>query len=388
MQSVLEQLRTIYAVENNLEFETGIKDFIAELEKSEIISKAYKHKEKSQPVENTIMDAILKTGSIYSVLMELTYRCNEKCRHCYVVNDTEKELTLDEIKKALDELYDMNVLNLTFTGGDIFMREDIFDILDYAYQKNFLMTIFTNGIAISDSDFLRLAKYNLHSIHFSLYSHISEKHDYITQVQGSFDKTLKSIKTAIELGIAVNIKTIMMNYNYMDIKGLLDLSEELGATIQVGFAISPKNDGDSSNTILRINDFKHYVETLKTARGNIEFDYGIDYKRMRDFDGAICGAGAFGLTINPNGDVFPCNALLLKVGNVRKESIKHIWENSIELKEWRKNKFSMIEGCSDCELKPNCNFCPGTALNEKGSPYIKYDEACVLAKAKKEAFNL
>ncbi|MDR0822853.1 MAG: hypothetical protein LBN20_03620, partial [Endomicrobium sp.] len=87
MQSILEQLRAIYAVENNLEFETGIKDFIAELEKSEIISKAYKHKEKSQPIENTIMDAILKTGSLSSVLMELTYRCNEKCRHCYVVND-------------------------------------------------------------------------------------------------------------------------------------------------------------------------------------------------------------------------------------------------------------------------------------------------------------
>ena len=135
-------------------------------------------------------------NALYAVQFEMTFRCNERCRHCYCPreNDIKDELTTGEFKHILDDLEKMNVVEVTFTGGDLFVREDTFEILEYAYQKGFAINIFTNGTLLKDEDFYRLQKLHLRSIHFSINNYIPEKNDSFTKLPGSFEKTTTAIK--------------------------------------------------------------------------------------------------------------------------------------------------------------------------------------------------
>lgn len=357
--------------------------FIEQMASCGILTKETSLVEDRYNAEVLFKDKHLSSGTLYSALFELTYRCNEKCRHCYCVQSEENELTTEEVKRTLDDLAQMNAFEVVFTGGDIFVRKDAFEILEYAYSKKLLVSIFTNGIALSDSDLLRLKAIYPKAIHFSIYSHIAKKHDAFTQVEGSFEKTISVIRKCVLLGIPVNIKSVAMEYNYEDIEGLLQLARTLGTTIQVGVSVNAKNDGDQSPIQFRLSSVERYADVIQKVSDNIEFRCSQEYLPSRDKDDKLCNAGNTGLSINPYGDVLPCNALQLKCGNVREQSLREIWENSAIVKKMQDMRFSNLKGCENCPDMEICNFCPGAAMSETGDPLCRYEEACNIVSAKK-----
>lgn len=235
-----------------------------------------------------------------------------------------------------------------------------------------------------NSDFFRLKQIYPRSIHFSIYNYIPEKHDAFTRVPGSFDKTVSAIKKCKLLGIPTNIKVSLVEENYDDIEGICKLAENLGTTIQISMQITPKNDGGMEPTKLRINDASIYADVMKKVDRHILLSCAGDYISEEDNlnEGKICGAGEYALNINPYGEVFPCNALLMSCGNVRNQSIKAIWENSDTLKKIRQFTMGKIKGCENCCIKAKCDFCPGSAMQETGDPLMRYSEACTIAEAK------
>ena len=214
---------------------TGISSLILQLVNMKILKCENILTEQKDNIEAYHRSQLLPENTLYAVQFELTFRCNERCKHCYCVTDKplREELSTKEIKNILDDLYDMGVFEVTFTGGDLFVRKDTFEILEYAYSKKFLVNIFTNGIALSAKDFIKLKSLNLKSIHFSIYNYIPEKHDAFTQVKGSFEKTINAIKTCVTLNIPTNIKTCVNEENAQDIEGILKLAKELDTTIQI-----------------------------------------------------------------------------------------------------------------------------------------------------------
>ena len=374
-------LREKYALSE--ETERGLFTLIEGLGKAQILQGERSLLENRDSAETYFQEKILKEGTLYSALFELTYRCNEACKHCYCVTDGQDELTFSEIDRVLNELREMNVLELVFTGGDLFVRNDAFDILEAAYSKGFLFTVFTNGIALRDTDILRLKACHPKSVHFSIYSHIPEKHDAFTQVRGSFERTLSAIRKCLLVGIPVNITTVAMNYNVDDIEGIMALARSLGTTVQVGMAVNAKNDGDTSPTQFRLDGPNAYASVINMVNRNIEFRCERGYEDARSRTDRLCGAGVNDISIDPYGNVFPCNALHIKCGNVRGSSVREIWENSPELRRIREFSFEKIEGCETCPDWQFCNFCPGSAFSETGSALKKYEEACKITEAKK-----
>ena len=160
------------------------------------------------------------------------------------------------------------------------------------------------------------------------------------------------------------------------------MSETLGASIQVGLSISPKNDGDSEPTKYRLDSINDYVDIMKRLNDHFVYKCSEDIfeKRLIDPD-RICSTGTRSVNINPYGDVFPCNPLLIKCGSIRENSLKEIWENSDELKRIRNFSFTDVEGCQTCDKQRWCTFCPGTALSEVGNPLMRYEEACMITEA-------
>ena len=145
-----------------------------------------------------------KVGGITSVMFELTYRCSEKCIHCYnegaTRNDDEistrgnrEELTFDDYIRIIDELYEQGLIKVCLTGGDPFSKSFAWDLIDYLYNKGIAFDVFTNGQGIVN-DVERLANYYPRLVGVSIYSGIAEVHDYITRIKGSWEKSMAVVR--------------------------------------------------------------------------------------------------------------------------------------------------------------------------------------------------
>lgn len=372
-----------------------INEFIIELIECEIVGSSLEITKQQNKLNNNSSNFsydedieadfqlnFIKENKLYAALLELTYRCNLRCLHCYAVEHDiiHKELSTKQVLNILDQLYDIGVFRLTFTGGEIFIRDDALTIIDYAYKKGFLIDIFSNATLLNEQKIKALASCYIRSFQVSLYSYKSSVHDYITGVKGSFDQTLKMLKLLKKYGISINIKSVMMKENSDDYKGLEKLADELGASFQTSLYIIPHNNGCKDNLNCRIKNVDDIEKILSydLARTNAK-----SYYKKRNKKDVICNMGKSGISINPFGDIFPCNLLKIKLGNCISEKICDIWNNSIKLHEIRKLCISNLFNCSMCDKIDYCFFCPGAALAETGNMLLPYDEACSIAEIKK-----
>lgn len=383
-QELIDFLKTKFQVDDTNGFEKEITNFLHQLEDDGILVCERKISDYSGTLENEISEEFVEGNRLYSVTFELTYRCNEHCRHCYVYDEGGEELTTKQVKIILDDLHSMGVVTILFTGGEVFVRDDIFEILEYAYEKNFAVDIFTNGVLLSGDAILKLKSLWPKGIHFSVYSHIAEKHDAVTQVSGSFEKTIKAIKNCRLVGIPVKIKMPVFAETANDITGVINLAKELGTSVGISNDITPKKNGDTSPLNMRIisNDEQGNVaKTIEKQIGDLYKSHG-DGKKLND---RICSAGARMISINPYGKVFPCVSFPLCIGNVKSQSIIDIWNSSKALNEWRQqNKVKNRIECINCRNLDYCRFCPGEAMSYTGNPVAKYEDACFVTNTKEK----
>jgi len=399
ISDLTSKLQSLYNTDKN-EIKNDLTDFLNSLEKNGLViisnkggqqtSKSFSQKSKTMDLEQKISIKMSRNLQLYSVMFELTYLCNENCIHCYAKNTEykdRKELSFEEIRLLLDELHKLNVLKVTFSGGEPFIRKEFLEIFEYARKKGFVVDIFSNGLLADDYIIDKIARLYPRSFQSSIYSANPEIHDSITRVKGSFFKTIETLKKFKQKGVPINIKTILMKQSIKDYEKIKELANNLGATYQIDISLTAKNNGDRSTLKYRVTDEKDIEKILldKDIDLYVSDDFikeGIIGEHRND-DGFICGAGTNGLSINPYGEVYPCTALKFKIGDVRKQSISDIWYNSKELKYFRNLKWKDLKDCVDCEYKNYCIFCPGASLSETGSMLKKYEGACIIAKIRK-----
>lgn len=379
----VKHLKDYYEIADSDEnFDERIRAFFSELLKDGIVVPTSRSGDYSGNLENEISNEFAENNRLYSATIELTYRCNEKCRHCYVYDETGEELSTKELKRVLDELREMGVLSILFTGGEPFARDDIFEILEHAYNKNFAIDIFTNGTLLNSDGVLKLKAIWPKCVHFSVYSHIPEKHDAVTRINGSFQNTIEAIKKCRLVGIPVKIKMPVFDETANDVPGVISLAKELGASIGISSDITPKKNGDTTPLIMRTLSKEHNELISKTIDEMIDDLYRPE-QNGKKHGNRICSAGARMLSINPYGKVFPCVSFPISVGDVRSQDMRDIWSNSKELEEWRQaNHIENRVDCIKCEHFEYCRFCPGEAIHYNGNPLSKYEDACLVSSNK------
>ena len=195
----------------------------------------------------------LHLGIPFSAHVDVTYRCNERCIHCYLDHDDHGEMTTAEIKDVLRQLAEAGSFFLTFSGGEVFLRRDFFELLEYARSLMFNVRIKTNGIMIRDGEAERLLQLGIEQVQISVYSHRAEIHDAITKVPGSFKRTIEAIRFLKSKGLRVLIANILMTANIGDQNGVHRLARELEVAYAVDPTITPMMDGDRSVLSLAIN---------------------------------------------------------------------------------------------------------------------------------------
>ena len=136
----------------------------------------------------------LGLGIPISVHLDVTYRCNERCVHCYLDHDDHGEMTTAEIKDILNQLSDAGVFFLTLSGGEVLMRRDFFEIVEHARRLLFNVKLKTNGVMIRKAEARRIRELGVEQVQISVYSHRPEIHDAITKLPGSLKRTIEAIR--------------------------------------------------------------------------------------------------------------------------------------------------------------------------------------------------
>lgn len=308
----------------------------------------------------------LKLNIPLSVQLDLTYRCNERCIHCYLDHSDHGEMTTAEIKDLLDQMADAGVFYLTISGGEILMRRDFFEILEYARKRTFSIKLKTNGILIRKKEADRIKALDVESVQISIYSHIPEVHDAITKLPGSLEQSIEAVRRLRAHGIHVLLANVLMVKNASDYAGVRALAAELGAQFLIDPTITPMMDGDRSILNLNIDEAAlREVFRNEALVGNVEEFCAPPQGSDEDaLDMLPCSAGHTACYVSPYGDVYPCVQFPLPSGNVRRMKFAKIWRDSPQLKEVRSITLRDMPSCSKCTHGATCTRCPGLAYLE------------------------
>ena len=301
------------------------------------------------------------------VQLDLTYRCNERCVHCYLDHENHGEMTTAEIKHLLDEMADAGVFILSLSGGEIFLRKDFFEILEYArIERQFCVKLKTNAIMIRESEAARLREIGVESIQISIYSHRAEVHDGITLVAGSLKRSLDAARFLKSQGLRVIFANVLMAQNLEDYQGVRALAAEMGVESTLDPTITPMMDGDRSVLRLGVNQatLRQFFRD-EASIGNVDEPCAIVSPADESTLSALpCSAGHTSCYVSPYGDVFPCVQFPLATGNVRKQRFLDIWQHSDRMNEVRSIRLKDLPTCSSCTHVGSCTRCPGLAFME------------------------
>ncbi len=308
---------------------------------------------------------------------ELTYRCNLKCQHCYVIpEDGKQELDTRKVKEILSALARANALFLIWSGGEVLCREDFLEIIRFAYKLGFAQRIFTNGTRLSKEIIKEIKKIHPLSVEVSLYGIKSSTHDKITQVEGSFDKTFKALFRLKEENINIALKCMVLKENLGEFKEVEKLSQNLEAKFIYDFNIAPRRDGSLVPIEKRLTG-KDLEEFIRSRPMNLEC------LSSQSTNSLFCNAGVNNFAISPGGEVFPCVGIREKIGNILEDSIDKLQRAPL-LEKLRKRKISFLSDCQGCLLIPYCSRCYGIAQMEDGNLWGKSSRACEVAEIVKK----
>ena len=173
--------------------------------------------------EQLYFTAVDDGKTICSCMFELTYRCSEMCIHCYNPGATRNnqeishredfsELSLDDYKRIIDEMYEMGLVKVCLSGGDPFSKEFVWEIIEYLYEKEIAFDVFTNGQRLLNN-VQRLADYYPRLVGVSVYSGVAEDHDKITRIPGSWNRSIKIVEQLSSLAVPLNLKCCVMQPN-------------------------------------------------------------------------------------------------------------------------------------------------------------------------------
>lgn len=335
--------------------------------------------------EFSISNYCIENEILHNLTLELNTTCNLDCIHCYIPEKTNHGLGTQTILDIVDQANDMGVLNVILTGGEIFLRSDLLAIISYIRKKYMRVFLITNGTLLNLDIIEQLQALSIAELGISLYSTNRSIHDQITTKVGSYDETVFAIKSALRKGLRVAIKTAVMTTNSRYIPELKVFCDEHGIEHELVCFITSKNNRDHSPRRFQVTDRHDMLSFLMCTLNKRSF---LKELRGRDLESNPCSYCKNSLYIDSNGNVFPCNSFLVKVGNVLEDSLRAIWEGSAVLKAIQATKYSDIEGCPECSLAPYCSFCPGFSYLEYNDYLFCSDEHKSYIQCRKDYHNL
>lgn len=316
------------------------------------------------------------SGPVFAFL-EITNICDNRCPGCgNVFTHGEKNyLTIKEWDYVLEQLVPY-IKSVRVTGGEPTLRPDFFELAELLSKKNIRFSIFTNARWKNPDKFLRTLKKfkNFNGFLISLHGDKNTIHDKWTRVEGSFDETLENIELAINYGFNISTNTVISEYNYNNIDEIVALAYSKGVR---RFVFNRYYGMSKDKSLLSgiSTDNKELIEAIKAIDELKQMGLNATFGNcipqcFYPSSASGCMTGILYCTVDPFGNIRPCNHAPLEAGNLLKTDFNKIWGGKI-MKKWRGYYPSICKGCSkfyDC--RSGCKALALT-LSAKHDPLIK-----------------
>ena len=260
----------------------------------------------------------------FSAQLELTYRCNWRCVFCYNPRHFDREgMALADWERVFDDLRDLGTMNLTLTGGEPLEHPEFFEIAEAARRRHFAIRIYTNGSLIDEALAARIAALYPFTVEMSLHGATPETHDKATCRPGSQAAMLRGLDALQGLGVTVVLKTPVTSINEHELGAMIAMVSRLGVPYKIDPNITARDDGDPKPL-----DWAPSREAMRAA-----LEIGLRTETVHPVErtpgGINCKLGTTVLTIDPEGNVFPCHQWRhASIGNVKVTPLREMWFGS------------------------------------------------------------
>ena len=319
---------------------------------------------------------------------ELTYRCNLKCKHCYIgTPPTTQEMDTKSALQAIEKIAETGFVGIPLSGGEPLLRNDLLSLAKETKSYDMDVILSTNGTLLSQDRAKELRPY-VDVACISLDSHVESIHDNFRGLEGAQKMTLKGIKNCLDNDIPVRIFTTLTKFNHEKLPELINFIVELGVKEIALFDLNLVGRGCNigQEFQLTLEEFKKSATALlglknqSAARVDVlaPFNFIKDdqyVNKLTLLSGGFCNAGISTLNISPDGEIQPCSRVRINLGNVLTDNLKEIWKDSPALKALRDRE--RLKGtCGKCEYKYVCGGCRANAYAEH-SDYLMEDPRCM-----------
>lgn len=312
----------------------------------------------------------------FSASIELTERCNLRCAHCLLGDQSllhrrrSDELGTAEWLGILDQIAALGTLRLLITGGDPLLRPDFAAVYRHARELGLVVTVFTNGTLVTPEIVELFRDLPPYAVEISLYGATAKTHEAVTRVPGSFQRMLDGIERLRSAGVDLGLKTVLMKGNRHELDGIAELARSLGklkfrfdTEIQGGFG------GNRGPLALRLDPedaVRAELSCPETARAWAEFIRRRKILKPAPADTLYrCGAGKSGFSVDPYGRLHPCLVVRHIAHDLRGTTLT---SGLAAIRAQLAARTAPLDfACRTCEDRTVCSACPAFALHEHGS---------------------
>ncbi len=317
------------------------------------------------------------------VVWNITRRCNLRCKHCYsgsAFEVNEDELTNAEAKKVIDDLADFGVPVILFSGGEPLMREDVFELIAYANEKNIRTVLSTNGTLINEQIADVIAAVGVSYVGISIDSAHADVHNQFRGSAGAFEKAIRAIEILKKRNRKAGMRVTLIKFNADDLEGIFELAGRLQVDRLCFYHLVPVSGAERTlalskeQTRIAIEKIfaltERYIDMQVLTVDN-HCDGAFLYLKLKEKSpeqaekiygllkrnaGAGGSSGVGIACIDWSGGVHIDQfSMDYTIGNVREKSFGEIWRSDDELLSKLRNRKSHITGrCSACRFFDIC----------------------------------
>lgn len=333
---------------------------------------------------------------LFTIQYEINDACNLRCSHCYHGRKVIKEgaVAIERLFQDLDDLHqvigeDYNFV-IRLSGGEVFLRKDLMDLLLKILNKGYVTVLLTNGTLLTRENALKLMMRFVGLTQISLDGPNADIHDAI-RGKGQFEKALEGVRHLKSTAVPVSLSyTLMAHHNdsYEHFIEMLRVAQQEGADVVNFSRIFPQ--GDAHNVPEHAyNDGHHFKRVLESlldaAREFPEQEVVIKDPLVKNLEAPIpdnvfvdvcCYIKENYLSVTANGDVFACRKLGKPLGNLLDDTLANIWQNNELLQQMADRRIYMKGKCQSCPIRYECRGgCLAASYGLTGELFVP-DPAC------------
>jgi radical SAM protein with 4Fe4S-binding SPASM domain len=334
----------------------------------------------------------------------ITRGCNLRCLHCHVSarEPLPNELSLPEAMRVIEEMAALGTEALIISGGEPLTRKDfVLALAEYCNDVGIIPAMLSNGLLLTPEVALELKDAGIKAVGIPIDSVVPEQHDKLRNLKGTFQKSVAAIEACLDLDLEVVVTTMALKDTFSEMPKRIEFLQSLGVDQVAVYDLIPIGRGKDMmeqamsqeqrvSLMLYLQGLQEDTEMVFTMSGGQPLYPEIASKihkrqdtRAKDVllkefwvhNAVGCHAGTFYFSLRPNGDVYPCTFLPIKVGNVREQSLADIWYKSKTLNTLR-NRDNLKGNCGTCQYKATCGGCRGRAYACTGD-YLETDPVCL-----------